>query len=375
MRVSFAVLCLANMAVGFLMPPPSARYNVTLTTGPLVDYTRTDPMTGDPRALMLSVFQPALCPHTGSVPYMPNKTAEFQGPYLQKTYNISANLSPLFLAAQLPVCTEDYSLLNDRPILLFSPGYGISRLYYSVIASAIASEGFMVMTIDHPGDTNIITYPDGHSVESGVDPSVFNRTAATAAEAVRVADASFIVDQFNNATAMRQLLPQRGPLPLPTDHVAMFGHSLGGAASMAVLGQDRRFRAGIVWDGTAFIQPPSNGTSQPVLFMARQQNATDSTWMSAWPFLKGPKLIAQVANSTHFSFSDGPTLFQAAGADSTPFAQLLGTIAPREMVRILAAYTKAWMNGALEGKEGGNLLEGKDQSKYPEVSNVMKGNF
>lgn len=376
--LSIFLLLLANTTVGYLVPNPPGKYNVTLTTGTLIDYTRNDPYaaTPTPRALMLSVFQPATCASTVPVSYMPNKTADYQGPFLQKQFNISANLTSLFLEARLPVCLNDLSgcsPLDDGPILLFSPGYSIPRLYYNVLASAIASEGFIVITIDHPEDANIITYPDGHAVYSN-GPSIPTRDEFTRYLYPRVADASFIIDQLSNATAIAELLPQRGPRQFPTDRVAMLGHSLGGASAVIAAGQDPRLRGAIDWDGTLFGSLPPSGLSQPVLYMS-EANATDPSWLAAWPQLKGPKLWVSVAKTTHESFLDALTLLQAAGQNTAAFAGLLGTIAPAEIVRILAVYTTAWMNGAFRGKIGGPLLQGQEPGRFPEVSTVMKSNF
>ncbi|KAK3934335.1 Alpha/Beta hydrolase protein [Diplogelasinospora grovesii] len=380
--LSILLLLLANTTAGYLVPNSPGKYNVTLTTGPLIDYTRNDPYaaTPTPRALMLSVFQPATCASTVPVPDMPNKIADYQGPFLEKTFNISVNLTPLFLEARLPVCSDhpdSCSPLDDGPILLFSPGYSIPRLYYNVLASAIASEGFTVITIDHPEDANIIIYPDGHAVYNNA--SILS--SPTWDEYPRAADASFVIDQLSNATAMAELLPQRGPRPFPTDRVAMLGHSVGGASAIIAASRDPRIRGAINWDGTIFGSPPPSGLSQPVQIMSQpvlfmsHQNYADPSWLAAWPQLKGPKLVVYVANTTHYTFSDVPTLFQAAGQSTAPFADLLGTIAPAEMVRILTAYTTAWMNGAFTGKEGGPLLQGQEPGKFPEVSTMMKGNF
>ena len=374
--LSILLLLLANTTVGYLVPNPPGKYNVTLTTGALIDYTRNDPYaaTPTPRALMLSVFQPATCASTVPVPDMPYQTAEYQGPFLEETFNISANFTPLFLGARLPVCSEDHPdscpPLDDGPILLFSPGYSIPRLYYNVLASAIASEGFTVITIDHPEDANIIIYPDGHAVYNNA--SILS--SPTWDEYPRAADASFVIDQLSNATAIAELLPQRGPRPFPTDRVAMLGHSLGGASAIVAASRDPRIRGAVNWDGTIFGSPPLSGLSQPVLFITHD-NTTDPTWLAAWPQLKGAKLVVHVANTTHETFSDVPTLLQAAGQSTAPFADLLGTIAPDEMVRILTAYTTAWMNGAFTGKEGGALLQGQERGRFPEVSIMMSGNF
>ncbi|EDU47265.1 dienelactone hydrolase [Pyrenophora tritici-repentis] len=378
-RVPLLTLLFGSLTAGYVAPYPPGKYNVTLTTGTLTDYTRDDPFiaTPTPRKLMVTVFQPATCESTVLVPYMPNKTAEYQGPFIQKYYNISDDLSPLFLEARLPVCPADpkgCSPVDDGPVLLFSPGYTGPRLFYNVVAAAIASEGFTVITIDHPGDANIVTYPDGHAVYN-------NRTSTPDIAdwilpylSARVADASFVIDQLSNKTAIAELLPQRGPQAFATDRVAMLGHSLGGATAVAAASQDPRIRAAIDWDGSFFGSTPPSGLSKPVLYVS-EANATDATWVSLWPQLNGPKLWVEIADTTHQSFIDAPSLLRAAGLTTPAFPDVLGTIDPAQLIQILVAYTKDWMNGAFAGKIGGPLLEGLEPDRFPEVSTVRKGNF
>jgi predicted dienelactone hydrolase len=371
---SVLIILLANTTAGFLLPNPSGKYNVTLTTGPLVDYNRSEP---DPRALMLSIFQPTRCAATIPVPYMPNKTAEYQGPYLQQAYNISVNFAPLFMEARLPVCPNnpaECTPLEDSPILLFSPGFGGPRLYYSAVASALASEGFMVITIDHPGDANIITYPNGHAIYNNGSGSLEDVDFLPHYAYPRAADASFVVDQLSNATAMGELLPQRGARKFQTDRVAMLGHSLGGSTAVLAASQDSRIRGAINFDGTIFGSLPAAKMSQPVLLVSSAGRA-DASWDAWWSQLDGPKLWLSVANTKHTSFIDFSVLIQAAGLDLAPFADLLGTVSPSHLIQLMVSYTTAWMNGAFAGKVGGALLEGKEPERFPEVSTVMQGNF
>ncbi|CAA9964315.1 PAF acetylhydrolase family protein [Pyrenophora teres f. maculata] len=378
-RVSFLALLFGNITAGYVVAHPTGKYNVTLTTGTLTDYTRDEPFSAvpTPRKLMLSVFQPATCESTVLSPYMPNKTAEFQGPFLQRQFNLSGDVLSLFLEARLPVCPndpKDCSTIDDGPILLFSPGYSIPRLYYNVVASAMASEGFTVITIDHPGDANIITYPDGHAVYNNSTRSPDQDDFILPYLAARVADASFIIDQLSNTTAIAELLPQRGPQEFATDRVAMLGHSLGGATAVAAAGQDARIRGAIDWDGSFFGSLPPSGLSKPVLYMS-QANSTDPTWVELWPQLKGPKLWTKVANTTHESFTDALLLLQVTGQLTPALTDFLGTIGPAQVIEIMVAYTKDWMNGAFDGKVGGPLLEGLEPDRFPEVSIVNKDNF
>ncbi|OBT67659.1 hypothetical protein VE03_03435 [Pseudogymnoascus sp. 23342-1-I1] len=373
------LLLLSNTTAGYLTPNPPGKYNVTLTTGTLIDYTRHDLSTTPPtpRALMLSVFQPTTCPSTIPFPYMPTKTATFQGAFLQAIFNVTTNLTPLFLSARLPVCPSHHHphprppRTIDPPILLFSPGYSIPRLYYSVLASAIASQGYTVLTIDHPGDANIITYPDGNAIYN--NDTTQSLSSMVLQIPIRAADASFVIDQLRNASAIASLLPHRGPRPFPTNRVAMLGHSLGGAAAVIAASQDPRIRGVVNMDGTFIDLPPPSGVSQPVLLTSH--GMADASWPAAWPLLKGPKLWVDIANATHETFSDVPTLLEAAGEGAEGLEGVLGTIGAGEMRGILVAYVTAWMEGVFAGKEGGPLLDGKETGRFPEVVTVMKSGF
>lgn len=376
--LSVLSLFLIGTAAEYLLPDPPGKYNVTLTTGPLVDYARDDPYAKEltPRALMLSVFEPAQCETTNSAAYMPEKVAEYQQQFLEEIFNVTADLTPLFLGARLPVCpqhTVDCSVVESNPVLLFSPGYSLPRFYYNYIASAIASQGFTVILIDHPEDANILVYPDGRTIYSSVAKELCCPTPEEYSRAgdVRAADASFIIDQLGNATAMSQLLPQRGPRPFLTDRVAMLGHSLGGVASILAASRDSRVRGAINWAGTIFGSPNLSGTKQPVLFMTH--DPIDPTWAQAWPQLEGPKLIAHISNTTHQTFTDVPTMLEAAGQSTKPFEELLGTIEPKKMIDILVEYTTAWMSGAFSGEKGEGFLPEGEPGKYPEVSYLKQG--
>jgi hypothetical protein len=113
---------------------------------------------------------------------------------------------------------------------------------------------------------------------------------------------------------------------------------------------------------------------RPVLFLSHQDFA-DPSWLATWPRLEGPKMLVYVQNTTHYTFSDMPTLLEAAGQSLEPFAELLGTIQPARMVEILTAYTTEWLGGVFKGKMGGPLLKGEASGRFPEAVTMMKGNF
>ena len=50
------------------------------------------------------------------------------------------------------------------PVVLFSPGFGVERGLYASLTEDLASHGYVVVAIDHPGDAEIVEFPDGHLV-------------------------------------------------------------------------------------------------------------------------------------------------------------------------------------------------------------------
>ena len=364
------LLASAGAASGYLLPNSPGKYNVTLTTGAITDYNR------DSRELMLSVFQPATCASTEPVLYMPILAAEEEGTFIQKIFNVSYDFKPLLQGARLPVCPDKSntcSALNDTPILLLLPGYRSSRLYFNLIAAAIASEGFTVISADSPGETSVIVYPDGHAAYSDL-PNISNLDDETPYAYIRAADASFIIDQLSNATAMSQFLPQHGPQQFPTDRIAIVGHSLGGAAAVLVAGQDSRIHSVINWDGPFFGSLPPPGLTQPVLYVGSDRE-DDPRMLAVWPELNGPKLWIKIKGLTHEGMMDFSSLIEAGGQDIKKFEDLLGTLAPTESVRIMMAYANEWLNASFVGEVGGSLLQGQDRDRFPEVLTLRKDNF
>jgi hypothetical protein len=71
------------------------------------------------------------------------------------------------------------------PVVLYSPGFGVSRPLYSGLAADLASHGYLVAVLDHPGEDQPVEFPDG----SIVPPvPVDSEEALAALVPVRMAD-------------------------------------------------------------------------------------------------------------------------------------------------------------------------------------------
>lgn len=266
----------------------------------------------------------------------------------------------------------------DLPIVLFSPAEATTRLFYSVIAQTIASSGYIVITIDAPYDVDIVEYPDGSM-------DLINTTvAATATEAdillavsTRAQDASFVLDQLCNASVISQLIPGSSH-GLDVQKVAMFGHSLGGAATAAAMLNDSRIAGGLAMDGSLYGPVVQEGLDRPFMLMAHTNHTRtndssagdpSNSWFDFWPNLRGWKLDIIIANSLHYTFSDLPIVLETLGI--VPNATVANNLHVTDLdgsraLKIVTTYVTAFLDMVLKYKHS-PLLQGP-VAAFPEVT-------
>jgi hypothetical protein len=166
---------LLGIAQAVVVPSHPGAFSVTMRVKALTDHSRADPFNNTvKRRVLLSIFSPisdnTRC-STEITAYMPPATAASYGPLAQ-----SAGLpADIFSSFQLEFCkllhAPNGSCRGGRknprfPLVLFSPGLGESRLLYSATAKSIAAQGYVVVTIDHPYDAEVVEFPDGSVVRS-----------------------------------------------------------------------------------------------------------------------------------------------------------------------------------------------------------------
>ncbi len=176
---STELFLLAGMLLGIakavVVPSHPGPFSVTMRVKALTDNSRTDPLNKNvKRQVLLSIFSPVsnstMC-SSEIITYMPPATAASYGPLAQSA-GLPANI---FSAFQLELCKPSNAQtgscrgrkgVSQFPLVFFSPGLGESRLLYSVTAKSIAAQGYMVVTIDHPYDAEVVEFPDGSVVRS-----------------------------------------------------------------------------------------------------------------------------------------------------------------------------------------------------------------
>lgn len=316
------------------LPVPTGSYAVGTGSWSVVDTTRATSWNHKVRPLSVQIWYPATVGPAGdTAPYMPDPT--LVDSMMQHSY---MDLAPSDMEGWAAVPTHALNRARPAapsvatagwPIIVLSHGLGVSRLHYTILATELASRGYVVLGIDHPigGFTFDLS---GSVLTPGVD-SLHYGTPVVIPHVVRdwALDAAYVVREAVNGPAARAAIG--GSLPLDTLSVGTIGHSLGGAAALQACRSHRLFRACINMDGHPFgdveelgvgdkpfmvllSRPDRMTTPEPGSEAAEKRAAMaqigierDSLWSAIQA--RSPttdSYVIQLTGTAHLSFSDAP---------------------------------------------------------------------
>ncbi|RAK98754.1 PAF acetylhydrolase family protein [Aspergillus ibericus CBS 121593] len=369
--ISLSLISLGQTAI-IPLPSSTGPCDVTLQASELADQSRTDPF--DPkegkRAIMVTTFTPVNCGSVLSTLYIPNATAKYEDVTFQ-SFGLPAGT---FESLRIPAQTQRQPPpSSDHPVVLFSPALGVSRLMYTSMLQDIASNGFAVISVDHPYDANIVEFPDGRTV-IGILGNITTDAEYIAAMNIRVQDMIFLLNQTHNANVTRDIFPlsRTNPHLLSLSRVTIMGHSLGGATAAQSILLDNRFVGGINLDGNLWGSVVTQGLSTPFLLFgnANHNQTSDSSWATFWNHTRGWKRELQLAQSKHYSFSDFAVLVDSLAISEevkeVVQAGWVGTIGGLRAKNAVVTYVSA----ALRYFVTGNMSEllGGPSVAYPDVT-------
>ena len=344
------------------LPEPTGPCPVGTTSLWLTDTSRRDPwaVRVSARELMVSVWYPAATPDGRRAQYMTPAESELQlasrgltGPPPDALSTTRTNA----VGGAAPGGTQ-----RSHPLVVLSPGFTNSRSALTALAEDLASHGYVVAGIDHTYESYGTAFPDGR-VTTGLAREARQRDSGFQEKVVagRAADVSFVLDELTGADPAWP-----GTALIDPSRMAMAGHSLGGAATIAAMLADSRIRAGVDMDGSTVAEIPAEGLSRPFLFLGKQANYTPGsggaviTWERDWALLTGWKRWLVVAGAVHASFTDLALLADQIGIDTG--AGLSGA----RSLDITRAYVRAFFDQHLRGRPQA-LLE-QPSPRYPEVT-------
>ena len=246
-----------------------------------------------------------------------------------------------------------------HPVVVFGPMWGGRRTQDTFLAEELASHGYVVAAIDHPGNAGRVEMSDGTVVKSTMAGALSNVEATGAAGIegiwarelqVWVRDDEFVLDEM----AAADWLSGR----VDMERVGALGHSFGGAASMALLGADARVKCAVNLDGWTF-GGLEKRTTEPVMFVyegsgeARGRNVgaegkldADDNAAVDGSLARFGGLRAYVAGTQHLDFTDQTLV--------SPIQRLTytGPIKGERVRTILRGMIVGFFDETLKGKGG-----------------------
>jgi dienelactone hydrolase len=355
------------------LPEPSGPSAVGTTSLHLTDASRPDPWAAeaDARELMVSLWYPATPGAGRRAPYM---TAAESGLLLAHAGVTSVPPGALSTVQTSAVSgAPPAGHPRSLPLIVLSPGFIHPRSVLTALAEDLASHGYVVAGIDHTHESIATAFPDGRVTTALARQAPGDRKEKVVAG--RATDVAFVLDEMTGAHP-----PWPGAGLIDPSRIAMAGHSIGGAATIAAMRTDARIRAGINMDGATVASIPGTGLARPFLFLGKQANYTPgsggavapgtgawkrlkgpvTTWERDWKLLTGWKRWLVVAGAVHASFTDLALLAGQLGVDVD--AELSGA----RSLDITRAYVRAFLDQHVSGSPQALLDE--PSSRYPEVT-------
>ncbi|MBL8271468.1 alpha/beta hydrolase family protein [Steroidobacter sp.] len=354
-----------------------------------VNTAQDDPSTADPndkRKMMVQVWYPASPPANAKrAPYAINPQLYAKDHWVQKLSHVQTQS-----VLNAPLVASPRRL----PILLYNHGNTQPHFSATFQTEFLASQGYVVVAIDHPGSSNIERFLDGTSYRNdgqkwqarpnqagrGLNREALEYGFANSDISLFVKDMSFVLDRL---TALHADPKSRFHQRLDLERVGALGWSLGGVASLQASRDDARIKAAADLDGWAHgIAGPKGvvtlGSERPVLLMFNPFNAglatppqpggeVDAGYIEAytsaalhfWQLLHRSTndwYHLTIARTHHGTFSDMP-LFEPASTND---------LHPRAAHAIINAYTLEFFDRYVRGVEKTPLLSG--ETNYPEVT-------
>ncbi|WP_194825868.1 hypothetical protein [Nocardia sp. XZ_19_231] len=295
------------------LPEPTGPYAVGSEIFRWVDEQRPEPMTAadDRRNVVVQAWYPTEVESGRQWVYLdghgrlPSRVSGIPG-FLLSDHHVETHAT-----ADVPI-----SAAKDRwPVVLFSPGYGAPRAFYTGLIADLASRGFVVLAVDHPYESAVTELADGTiatTVENmSADDPDGTRYMAERLE-TRTADLRFVLDQL----ARPELL---GPLADRVDlgNLSAAGHSFGGATALSALSTDHRLTAAANIDGTLYGALPERSLTRPVLLIEsdRAETGHSQSYLdgnrSLLERLRAPGFRYEISKADHYSFTDVPQFLAA----------------------------------------------------------------
>jgi predicted dienelactone hydrolase len=357
--------------------PPKGAFAVGTHEYLWIDQNRDEPFTKDPadrRRLLARVWYPAeSVPGKERARYVLDVNEFPEKSIYRRGQNIKTN------------AVTDAPLAKGKarfPVLVYQPGGGTARFIGTFQAEEFASQGYIVVSTDHPGFSETILFPDGSRFQA--DTLLAPKETGDFRDDVLknwdwlnkevfptwIADATYTLDKLTELERTPGALFYKR---LDLSRIGMVGWSFGGATAVQMSRTDRRVKAVVDQDGQLFGDVRDKGTSRPFMLLhhgnedkpPKPEQAEVMKEMIAITKAQNNSLLEHstndwyevtIAKTQHGHFSDFLLFFPPNPKE----------LDPRRAHEIIVAYTLAFFDKYLRGKTSDLLNAPSD--RYPEVT-------
>lgn len=272
LRLLAALLITLATAYSAELPAPTGPYPVGRTIRHWTDPSRRTPGQALVRPLNASIYYPADAhAEAKPAPYI----SEFE---LIKRAGVLSQKEAELLATTRPHCILDPPLANSTgsfPVVVFSPGNTMNAAMYSCLLEELASHGFIVAALDHPGEARafvteelaVIKYAE-EKPASGARPF---ENIAREKIAGRVQDIAFALKKLTELNVQQD---SRFHDRIKVGASGLFGHSMGGIAAAQAASELPDIAASLNMDGALGTLPfipdsAGKGPARPFMLLAK----------------------------------------------------------------------------------------------------------
>ncbi len=244
------------------------------------------------------------------------------------------------------------SFQSNYPVLVFSHGYGFSAESYSALSAELASNGYIVVSINHTYGANPADLGNNNLVWAQPLPS----DSIGAYLPVWSDDQIFVIEQLNLINSNPDSLFFNR---LDLTNLGVFGHSYGGAASYHTASRDPRVKAVIDIDGTIF-DFEDRYIDQPFAFILSKNHQPKFDFS----LVSNDAYQVRFQQFEHISFTDHILWWQW---DHDELDMGLGKVDAHRAVELTAKITLQFFDKYLNHQNGERLADQSIESGEVEV--------
>ena len=247
---------------------PTGKYGIGIVSYHWVDADRKETLGEQkdaPRELMVYFYYP-----TDQKNEQPTKLYDADALQSEKDFVAAKSKIPARLFAGwngIKTYAQDHAQLSQEfekyPVIIIPHGGGTMVQHYTWMLEELASQGYIVVGINHPYMAAVTRFPDGRVIKSLVqttkDPQVLTAWKQQQLE-VCVADIEFVMKKLQEINQSNELFAEK----LDVDHVVVAGHSFGGHLALIVGARNPELKAVVDIDGGQRAFPYIVGKPFPV---------------------------------------------------------------------------------------------------------------